>query len=109
MTCGCNGSKKSPKVDMKTFMGFGPLKFYECGCGCGGAQGFKKFLISILSAVIFFIIAHPETFKFVRRVAGEWVCSPSGCPTLFGLLLHAVVFFLIVWGLMQINIKKSSA
>ena len=62
-----------------------------------------KLLISVMSALLFFIVAHPETFKIMRNVFGNWVCGPTGCPTLNGLVLHTVVFFLITWLLMNIN------
>ena len=62
-----------------------------------------KLLISVMSALLFFIVAHPETFKVMRNVFGNWVCGPTGCPSLNGLVLHSVVFFLITWLLMNIN------
>jgi len=49
----------------------------------------------ILPFVIFFLVAHPETFKLVRGVAGGWVASTYGVPTNAGLLLHAIVFVLL--------------
>lgn len=81
----------------------GLMKFDDCGCGCGGAVGYEKFMISVLSAIIFYIIANPTTFKIVRSVAGDWVSSATGCPSSMGLILHSFVFFLIVWGLMYIK------
>jgi hypothetical protein len=81
--------------------------FKDCGCGCNGAEQQKKFTASILSGLLFFIIANPETFTIVRRIFGKWVASATGYPTTLGLLLHAVIFFLIVWGIM--NLKKEKA
>jgi hypothetical protein len=81
--------------------------FKDCGCGCNGAEQQKKFTASILSGLLFFIIANPETFTIVRRIFGKWVASATGYPTMLGLLLHAVIFFLIVWGIM--NLKKERA
>jgi len=63
----------------------------------------KKFRISILAALIFFIIANPETFKVMRGVLGEWVASPTGCPTTDGLILHTCVYLLITYLLMRGN------
>lgn len=80
--------------------------FKDCGCGCNGKKQEQKLIISIISALVFFIVANPETFKLVRRLVGSWVATPTGCPSMFGLLLHAVVFMLVVWGMM--NIKKES-
>jgi hypothetical protein len=59
---------------------------------------------------VFFVVANPATFKFVRSLAGSWVASADGLPTTAGLLLHALVFVIVahflwrlVWGK-----KKSS-
>tara|TARA_R110000803_G_scaffold62423_2_gene122784 strand:- start:1377 stop:1820 length:444 start_codon:yes stop_codon:yes gene_type:complete len=72
-------------------------------CKCEKSQ-YDKLTISIISALVFFIVANPETFKLVRRVIGSWVATPTGCPSMTGLVLHAAVFMLVVWGMM--NIKK---
>lgn len=95
---GCCGDKTVVKKDV------GKGFFKDCGCGCNGKRQQEKFMISLLSAVLFVIVAHPTTFKFMRGLLGEWVCSPTGCPSIMGLLLHAFVFLLITWGLM--NLKK---
>ena len=81
--------------------------FKDCGCGCNGEEQKKKFIISVVSALIFFIVANPETFKITRKVLGSWVASSDGCSTMFGLIFHAFVFMLIVWGLM--NLKREKA
>ena len=81
-------------------MGF----FKDCGCGCGGAKAQQKFLISVMSALVFFIISNPDTYRLTRSIFGRWVAGPTGCPSVRGLMLHTVVFVLITWGMM--NIKK---
>ena len=48
----------------------------------------------VLPFIVFFIVANPETFKLVRKVAGGWVASADGLPTQAGVLLHALVFIL---------------
>ena len=60
-----------------------------------------------MSGLLFFIVANPETFKFVRNILGGWVSSPTGCPTVQGLLVHAVVYFLLTWALMNLKINKT--
>jgi len=77
--------------------------FKDCGCGCNGSKARSKFVISIISALLFFIVANPSTFIIVRRILGAWVASPNGCPTIAGLGVHTLVFFLIVWGMMHIQ------
>jgi hypothetical protein len=78
--------------------------FKDCGCGCNGKKQEEKFIISVISGLTFFIVANPETFRIVRRVLGEWIATPNGCPSTLGLLVHTIVFILVVWGMM--NIKK---
>jgi hypothetical protein len=78
--------------------------FKDCGCGCNGKKQEEKFVISLMSAVLFFIVANPELFKITRRIFGQWVATPTGCSGTLGLLLHALVFMLITWGLM--NLRK---
>lgn len=54
----------------------------------------------IIPFVLFVLVANPETFKLVRSIAGGWVASSYGVPTLPGLLLHALVFVVLchfVW------------
>ena len=89
--CGCNRNQKAS------------LLFKDCGCGCKGKKQEHKFIISVMSALIFFVVANPETFRAVRGIAGNWVSSPTGCPTIGGLAFHALVFMLVVWGLMNIR------
>ena len=48
----------------------------------------------VLPFIVFFIVANPETFKLVRKVAGGWVASADGLPSQAGVLLHALVFVL---------------
>lgn len=78
--------------------------FKDCGCGCNGRKQEEKLIISIISGLIFFIIANPETFRIVRAILGSWISTPTGCPSTLGLLVHTLVFILVVWGMM--NIKK---
>tara|TARA_B110000444_G_scaffold249514_1_gene274728 strand:+ start:97 stop:897 length:801 start_codon:yes stop_codon:yes gene_type:complete len=79
--------------------------FKDCGCGCDGKKQEQKLVISFMAALIFFIIASPDAFRFMRRIFGKWVSSPTGCPTSSGLLFHTTVFMFVTWGMM--NIKKS--
>ena len=69
----------------------------------------QKMMISIMSGLLFFIVANPETFKLVRRVLGGWVSSPTGCPTVPGLVVHAIVYFLLTWALMNMKQNRESA
>lgn len=56
---------------------------------------------SFYSALVFFLIANPETYKLTQIVFGKlFTVSNGGCPTPAGLFLHAVVFFFVLLGLM---------
>ena len=59
---------------------------------------------SAISALVFFIVANPELYTMTQAVFGSWfqVSYPMGAATPAGLLLHTVVFFLAMWGLMMI-------
>lgn len=76
--------------------------FKDCGCGCGGTKQEKKFLISIISGLTFFVIANPATYRTMRKLLGNRIASVNGSPTTVGLMLHSVVFLLVVWAMMNV-------
>lgn len=59
---------------------------------------------SFISALVFFIVANPETYKFTQMLFGGLfkVAEPMGAATPAGLLLHTAVFFFAMWGLMMV-------
>jgi hypothetical protein len=59
---------------------------------------------SFISALVFFIVANPELYKFTQQVFGRWfqVSQPMGAATPWGLLLHTALFFLAMLGLMTV-------
>lgn len=77
--------------------------FKDCGCGCKGKRQEGKFYLSLVCGLLFFIFASPTVYKLTRSIFGTWVSSQTGCASSTGLLLHAVVFALVSFGLMQIN------
>jgi len=60
-----------------------------------------KVKYSLYSALIFFLIANPETYRFTQSVFGSFIASKSGSPTSYGFFLHTIVFFLAILGLMM--------
>jgi hypothetical protein len=54
------------------------------------------------STLVFFLVANPETFKLTQRLLGGFItmASEGGCPTAYGFFGHALLFFLILWGMM---------
>lgn len=56
---------------------------------------------SFYSALVFFLVANPETYKVTQMLfGGLFTVSNGGCPTPVGLMLHTVVFFFMLLGLM---------
>ncbi len=66
----------------------------------------KKISATIQSIIIFLIVSLPFTYKITNSLLGNIIgklADSSGCPTPLGLFIHAIVFGLIVYGLMLIN------
>ena len=56
---------------------------------------------SFYSALVFFLMANPETYKMTQMLFGSIVTvAVGGCPTPSGLFLHSILFFLVLLGLM---------
>jgi len=56
---------------------------------------------SFYSALVFFLVANPETYKVTQMVFGRFfTISNGGCPTPAGLFFHSSVFFFMLLGLM---------
>lgn len=62
-----------------------------------------KVKASVMSALLFIVIASPELFGLMQSLLGGLarVATPGGVPTAFGLLLHGAVFGLVVYAMMQ--------
>ena len=53
------------------------------------------------SALVFFLVANPETYKLTQMIFGRFfMISTGGCATPAGLFLHSIVFFIVLLGLM---------
>ena len=56
---------------------------------------------SLYSALVFFLIACPETFKLTQSLFGSFFTIANvGCPTPLGFFFHTVIFFFVLLGLM---------
>lgn len=65
----------------------------------------NKWLLSLLLAALFIIVACPLTFRltgFLTKSIGLTTSSDKGCPNWIGLLIHSVVFFLLARALLQL-------
>ena len=59
-----------------------------------------KVKFSFYSALIFFLVANPVTFRFVNSLIPG--VAVSGCPTAFGFVLHTIVFFALSFLIMTL-------
>jgi len=86
-------------------MGLGLTAKGDCGCGCGGAKksDLVKVKYSFYSALVFFLLSNPETFKLTRQVFGAMIGTEDGCPRAGGLFLHTLVFMIVLFLLMKIG------
>lgn len=57
-----------------------------------------KFKFSLYSALLFFLIANPVTFRLTNQILGG--TAVNGCPTTFGFFLHTLVFLAASYGIM---------
>ena len=57
---------------------------------------------ALYSALVFFVVANPETYRATQSVLGRFLTIADGVghPTPFGFFFHTFVFFLLLWGLM---------
>jgi len=72
-----------------------------------------KFQSAALLAVLFFVLGSPMTYRLVDRLIGGVVSAvlpqfahmfkvaEAGCPTQYGLAVHAVVFGLVCFYLVK--------
>ena len=65
--------------------------------------GNKEIQASIISGLLFLLVASPFMYKLVDRVVGRFIpiADANGCPTTAGLLIHSAVFAILTFGLMQ--------
>jgi len=55
---------------------------------------------ALVAGLMFFIISHPIVYKLVDSLIGGLlgrIASSSGCPTTWGLIVHAAVFALATY------------
>lgn len=58
-----------------------------------------KVKYSFYSALVFFLIGNPETYKFTNTIFGN-TADRDGQPSSFGFFLHTFLFFLTILALM---------
>jgi hypothetical protein len=66
----------------------------------------EKWKYTLLTTLIFLIVANPLTYKLVNMLLGKiiQISDKSGCPTEFGFIIHSIVFTLLLRGIMEFDI-----
>ena len=70
-------------------------------------SSYKKWQISIFSALIFILVIHPYTYIFTQKLLGGIlgkIADTNGCPTTLGLIVHTIVYILLVRGSMNLHL-----
>ena len=65
-----------------------------------------KVMASIQAALLFLVVANPATYRLVQMIFGglfKVANATTGCPSTMGLILHALVFGLLSYGLMMLK------
>lgn len=70
--------------------------------GKSGLSKADKMKQSLTGALLFAILSSPMAYKLVRNVL-PMVSSPSGCPSMVGVLIHGVVYTAALSGLMSLK------
>lgn len=73
----------------------------------------QKWMASFVATLLFLIISSPGMYVLVSGIFSKLIPSikianEQGCPTILGLIVHGIVFFLIVRAVMEIPMKKDS-
>lgn len=78
----------------------------ECMKGESKTNSNDKWRYTLYTTVIFLIVVNPATFLLVNGLLGSLIkiSDSKGCPTINGILVHAVVFTLILRYMMDLNI-----
>ena len=63
-----------------------------------------KVKYSLYSALLFFLVANPVTFRVVNSIVPG--VAVGGCQTAIGMVLHTFVFFVALVGLMMLPKDK---
>lgn len=62
--------------------------------------------VSLFAALVFIIVSSPVTYKATNSVTSGFklrLSDSAGNPNNVGLVVHALVFFLAMWGFARMN------
>jgi len=66
-----------------------------------------KWRFTLYTTVLLLLLFNPWMYLFVNKLVGHIVgtiANKEGCPTMLGFIVHAVVFTVLLRGLMNMNI-----
>lgn len=79
------------------------LVFYLITYFSMGKRTTNKVKNSLIATFLFYIISQPFTYSTVNSiVGGNLISSAAGCPTTSGLVVHSLVYFLALIGVMYL-------
>jgi len=78
----------------------------QCNCTKNGSlSGYKKWLYTLYTLIIYIIVSNPYTYKgmnciitsypYINSIIGK-TSDKNGCPTKNGFILHALIFTIIL-------------
>jgi hypothetical protein len=77
-------------------------------CACARElTSHDKWRFTLYTTVLLLILFNPWMYLFVNRLVGSLIGSianKEGCPTMLGFIVHAVVFTVVLRGMMNMNI-----
>ena len=77
-------------------------------CACARKlTSFDKWRFTLYTTVLLLILFNPWMYVFVNKLVGSLIGSIAnrdGCPTMLGFVVHAIVFTVVLRGLMNMNI-----
>ena len=73
-------------------------------CGCEPSKQ-DKIMYSAIYAAAFLVVSNPVTYRVVSKILGSRIAGPSGCPSKLGLVVHTLVFFIVIYALMNVSPK----
>jgi len=62
----------------------------------------KKVKYSLYATLIFFALSSSALFEITRKVYSADLADANGCPTLLGVIVHSVVYFLALIAVMYL-------
>ena len=77
-------------------------------CACAKTlTSFDKWRFTLYTTILLLILFNPWMYVLVNKLIGSLIGSianKEGCPTMLGFVVHAVVFTILLRGMMNMNI-----